>query len=227
VKTGKKDLRQVLRTTKDGHSLVSTGPRLIHESSKSNKVIDTEDTRELSSVLPDGKIVTETQRTTEHEEVKDDELPGDAPEQDFYKESSQRYLKTRDQEDVDYLADGVKIGHEMRFRTETMEVERRGDEDEPDFDSLSARARRRTNNTRQPHRYRGEKSRQQMRQWRDQTRSSRFGKRDLSAGQERRAHQETTGFRPRRGDAKGGDVQVAGTPFRERIKVVEQFRDRR
>ncbi|CAH1383042.1 unnamed protein product [Tenebrio molitor] len=154
VKTGKKDLRQVLRTTKDGHSLVSTGPRLIHESSKSNKVIDTEDTRELSSVLPDGKIVTETQRTTEHEEVKDDELPGDAPEQDFYKESSQRYLKTRDQEDVDYLADGVKIGHEMRFRTETMEVERRGDEDEPDFDSLSARARRRTNNTRQPHRYR-------------------------------------------------------------------------
>lgn len=65
-------------------------------------------------------------------------------------------MKTREQEDVDYLADGVNIGHEMRFKTETMEVERRGDGvDEPDlFDSLSARARRRNNN-RQPHRYRG------------------------------------------------------------------------
>ncbi|XP_044253586.1 uncharacterized protein LOC123004400 isoform X2 [Tribolium madens] len=155
VKTGKKDLRDVLRSTKNGVSVVSTGPRVVHESSKSNKVTDTEDTRELSSVLPDGKIVTETQRTTEHEEIKDDELPEDAPEQDFYKESSQKYLKTREQEDVDYLADGVKIGHEMRFRTETMEVERHGDDDdEPDFDSLSARARRRVNN-RQPHRYRG------------------------------------------------------------------------
>lgn len=159
VKSGRKDLREVLRTTKDGQTLVSTGPRLVLDTSKSNKVIDTEDTRELSSVLPDGKIVTETQRTTEHEEIKDDELPEDAPEQDFYKESSQRYLKTRDQEDVDYLADGVKIGHEMRFRTETMEVERHGDDDdEPDFDSLSARARRRPNN-RPPHRYRGEKAR--------------------------------------------------------------------
>ncbi|VEN48793.1 unnamed protein product [Callosobruchus maculatus] len=44
----------------------------------------------------------------------------------------------------------------MRFKTETLEVERRGDGvDEPDvFDSLSARARRRAAN-RQPHRYRG------------------------------------------------------------------------
>lgn len=67
-----------------------------------------------------------------------------------------RYLKTRDEEDVDYVADGVNIGHEMRFKTETMEVERRGDGvDEPDcFDSLSTRAKRRVNN-RQPHRYRG------------------------------------------------------------------------
>lgn len=37
--------------------------------------------------------MTETQRTTEHEEVDDDELPDDAPEQDYHKESSQRYLK--------------------------------------------------------------------------------------------------------------------------------------
>lgn len=67
-----------------------------------------------------------------------------------------RYAKTREQEEVDYLADGVKIAHEMRFKTETMDVERRGDGvDEPDlFDSLSARARRRAN-YRQPQRNRG------------------------------------------------------------------------
>nr|CAH7757891.1 unnamed protein product [Callosobruchus chinensis] len=126
------------------------------DTQKSNKVVDTEDTRELSCVRPDGKIVTETQRTTEHEETKDDELSDDEPDVNLHKESSERYLKTREQEDVDYVENGVNVGHEMRFKTETMEVERRGDGvDEPDvFDSLSARARRRAAN-RQPHRYRG------------------------------------------------------------------------
>lgn len=67
-----------------------------------------------------------------------------------------RYSKTREQEDVDYLADGVKIGHEMRYKMETTEAERYGDGgmDTPDWDSLSARARRRSAG-KQPHRYRG------------------------------------------------------------------------
>lgn len=97
MNSGKSDIRKVLRTKDGDRTVVSTGPRLINESSKSNKTIDTEDTRELSSVLPDGRIITETERTTEHEVVKDDELPEGAPEQDDYKESSQRY-------DVDGIA---------------------------------------------------------------------------------------------------------------------------
>lgn len=80
----------MLRSGEEGRTVVSTGPRVVHESQKSNKVTDTEETRELSSVLPDGKIVTETQRTTEHEEVRDDELPEGSPDQNFQKESSQR-----------------------------------------------------------------------------------------------------------------------------------------
>lgn len=162
IHSGRSDLRQVLRQKEGNRTVLSTGPRLIRDTSKTNKITDTEETRELSSVLPDGKIVTETERTTEHEELNDDELPENVPiPKDFQKETTQRYLKTRDQEDVDYIADGVNIGHEMRFKTETMEVERRGDGggvDEMDcFDSLSARVRRnRSNNvTRQPHRYRG------------------------------------------------------------------------
>ncbi|CAH1110023.1 unnamed protein product [Psylliodes chrysocephalus] len=157
VNSGHSDLRKVLRTQEGGHQIVSTGPRLVLDTKKSKKTTDTEDTRELSSIRKDGKIVTETQRTTEHEEVKDEELPDDELDQNFQKESSQRYLKTREQEDVDYIADGVNIGHEMRFKTETMEADRRGDGvDEPDlFESLSARARRRGTNNRQPYRHRG------------------------------------------------------------------------
>ncbi|KAL3274157.1 hypothetical protein HHI36_015571 [Cryptolaemus montrouzieri] len=155
VRSGHPDIRKVLRTNDGGQAVVSTGPRLVHESTRSKKIIDTEDKRDLSSVQPDGKIVTESQRTTEHEEIRDEELPENIPVQDSHKESSERYLKTRDQVDVDYLADGVNIGHEMRFKTENVEVERRGDGlDEPDFDSLSARLRRRAQN-RPPHRYRG------------------------------------------------------------------------
>lgn len=157
VRSGHRDIRKVLRANEGGKAVVSTGPRVVHESIKSKKVIDTEDKRDLSSVQPDGKIVTESQRTTEHEEILDDELPEDAPVRDTHKESSERYLKTRDQLDVDYLADGVHVGHEMRFRTENVEVEKRGDGvglDDPDFDSLSARLRRRGNaNNRPQHRY--------------------------------------------------------------------------
>lgn len=72
--------------------MVSTGPRIVHESTKSKKVIDTEDTRDLSSVQPDGKIITESQRTTEHEEIRDEELPEDAKVEDSHKESTERCI---------------------------------------------------------------------------------------------------------------------------------------
>lgn len=48
----------------------STGPRVVHQSTKNKKVTDTEDTRHKREVQQDGKIVTETSKTTEHEEVK-------------------------------------------------------------------------------------------------------------------------------------------------------------
>lgn len=92
MKSGKEDLRPVLRSLDKGQTVVSTGPKLIRDTFKTNKVTDTEDTRELSSVRPDGKIVTETQRTTEHEELKDEELPEDAVEKNLHLESSQRQV---------------------------------------------------------------------------------------------------------------------------------------
>lgn len=56
-----------------------------------------------------------------------------------------RYSKTKDQEFVEYLADGVKIGEEMRYKAETTEGERFGDGQDTDphaWDSLSTRMRR-------------------------------------------------------------------------------------
>lgn len=54
-----------------------------------------------------------------------------------------RYIKTKDEELVEYLADGVKIGEEMRYKAETMEGEKFGDgEDLHNWDSLSTRMRR-------------------------------------------------------------------------------------
>lgn len=90
VHSGHPDLRKVIRSGDGSRTVVSTGPRLVHQSQRSNKVTDTEDTRELSSILPDGRIVTETERTTEHEVLKDDELPEGEPDQEVHKESSQR-----------------------------------------------------------------------------------------------------------------------------------------
>lgn len=49
-----------------------------------------------------------------------------------------------DQEHIDYVADGVHIGREMRYTAETAEGERFGDPnmEDPDWDSLSTRMRK-------------------------------------------------------------------------------------
>lgn len=47
----------------------STVPRIVHQSAKVKKIIDTEDTKHLSQ-LADGKLTTQTETTVEHEEVR-------------------------------------------------------------------------------------------------------------------------------------------------------------
>lgn len=58
-------------------------------------------------------------------------------------ESSQRFYKQRDEQAVEYVADGKVIGKEMRYAAETEELERDGPpEDASDWDSLSDRVRK-------------------------------------------------------------------------------------
>ncbi|XP_033342738.2 chascon [Megalopta genalis] len=135
VKNNRGDLRAAL--AESCKQLASqTGPRVVQHTTKSNKVIDTEKTLEKKELKPDGLIVTERKRTVEHEEIKDDEVPakedasvdlnGDEA-TETRKESSQRFVKRRDEDVVDYISGGEKVGREMRYVAETTEGERIGD----------------------------------------------------------------------------------------------------
>lgn len=58
-------------------------------------------------------------------------------------ESSQRFVKQRDEQEVEYVSDGKVIAKEMRYATENQFMERDGSkEDETDWDSLSDRVKK-------------------------------------------------------------------------------------
>ncbi|XP_050524798.1 serine/arginine repetitive matrix protein 2 isoform X2 [Daktulosphaira vitifoliae] len=152
----KRDIREALEES--NHKLVhvnSSGPRIVHQSSKNKKVTDTEDTRHTKEVQRDGKIVTETKKTTEHEEVNGVDEPDSVPLpssllQNSIRESSHRYIKTKDQDIDEYLANGEKIGEKMRYEAITEEGGRSGDPEQllmlngdmAGWESLSERIRR-------------------------------------------------------------------------------------
>lgn len=57
--------------------------------------------------------------------------------------STQRFAKRRDEQEVEYVADGKTIKKEMRYAAETEDIERDGPpEDASDWDSLSDRVRK-------------------------------------------------------------------------------------
>ena len=132
VRSNRGDLRVALaESTKQ--LAAQTGPRVVQHTTKSNKVIDTEKTLERKELKPDGLIVTERKRTVEHEEIKDDEVPDDGSDvngddaSERRKESSQRFVKKRDEDVVDYVSGGERIAREMRYVAESTEGERIGD----------------------------------------------------------------------------------------------------
>lgn len=135
----------------ESKDIVSPTPKVVHQSSRSHKVVDTEDTEELCQLQKDGRLVTETRRTTEREEIRnkeepDDETRGHSEEEETRRESSHRFAKTKDQDLVEYIADGVKIGEEMRYVAENIEGERHGEPsdmaDHQEWESLSTRIRK-------------------------------------------------------------------------------------
>lgn len=70
IQSQRKDLRLALRQASS--ELLSPNPpngRVVHHSLKNRKTVDKEDTKHLSEVQSDGRLITETTKTTEHEEV--------------------------------------------------------------------------------------------------------------------------------------------------------------
>ncbi|XP_051163999.1 putative uncharacterized protein DDB_G0277255 isoform X2 [Leptopilina boulardi] len=131
IRSNKGDLRIALAESSK-QLAPQTGPRVVHHTTRSNKVVDTETTLERSELKANGQIVTEKKKTIEHEEIKDDEVPdgkegnGDNA-SETRKESFQRFVKTRDEDIVDYVSGGERIAREMRYVSETTEGERIGD----------------------------------------------------------------------------------------------------
>lgn len=61
----------------------------------------------------------------------------------FHQETSQRFVKQRDEQEVEYVSDGKVISKEMRYAKENQFMERDGsNEDGTDWDSLSDRVKK-------------------------------------------------------------------------------------
>ncbi|XP_065362884.1 uncharacterized protein chas isoform X2 [Calliphora vicina] len=152
VTSGVENVEEVLLSPEYQHQLVPRGPRLVADKTKSFKTIDSENIQKRSLAQDDGKIITESKKTTEHEEIVDDELPDnksvESTEQIKTLEANQRYFKQRDEQHVDIIKDGKVVGTEMKYAAETMHMENDDMLERPgDWDSLSDRMKK----MRKPH----------------------------------------------------------------------------
>lgn len=158
INSGVDDIRELLLTEEARLELAPSGPQLVSHSTKSRKVIDSEDTDIQLSAKPDGTLITEKTQTRQHEVLFDDDLPGDerlstgidqvdsAERIIDQKASSARYFKQRDEQHVDLIdANGQVVDHEMRYSAENTQMEKDGNRPEnllSEWDSLSDRLRK-------------------------------------------------------------------------------------
>lgn len=75
VNSGVENIEAALLSDDAQKALIPTGPRVVHQSTKAHKTVDTEDTDLKCLAQADGTLVTEKKKTTEHEEFFDEDLP--------------------------------------------------------------------------------------------------------------------------------------------------------
>ncbi|XP_046390116.1 uncharacterized protein LOC124158818 isoform X2 [Ischnura elegans] len=125
-----KDVRSAAAV--DSKALTPEGPRIIRQTTKGRKVVDTEDTEEASLATPDGRLLTETIKQNHHveEDLVEDDDGKDLPDEEVEGEGkSHNYVRTKEEEVVSYLSNGKKIAEEMKYRAEGFEGEKEtGDE---------------------------------------------------------------------------------------------------
>lgn len=149
---GRGDLR-ALTEAREGKGWEVARPerRVVHECTRKWGTVHTEDVHETSRVQ-DGHVVTETERTTQHERYENESLPdsgsslSDGSVHEESRETQHNIVHTKDEDLVEYygvprgrtLAQGVKLGEGMHVVSEDFHEDREGE----DLDSLSERLRR-------------------------------------------------------------------------------------
>lgn len=149
---GRADLRALTEARQErGWEVARPEKRVVHESTNKWGTVDTEDVHETSRIQ-DGHVVTETERTTQHEVYENESLPdsgsslSDGSVHEEARETQHNIVHTKDEDLVEYygvprggtLAQGVKLGEGMHVVSEDFHEDREGE----DLDSLSERIRR-------------------------------------------------------------------------------------
>jgi hypothetical protein len=75
VNSGSKNIEKILLSPESKLQLLPAGPKLIKQSVNKHTTIDTEDTELKCIRQSDGTLVTEKKKTTEHEDIDDQDLP--------------------------------------------------------------------------------------------------------------------------------------------------------
>lgn len=75
VNSGSNNIEKILLSPESKLQLVPLGPKLIKQTVNKHKTVDTEDTELKCIRQPDGTLVTEKKKTTEHEDILDEDLP--------------------------------------------------------------------------------------------------------------------------------------------------------
>lgn len=77
VNSGCENVKEVLLSPESKLQLVPLGPQLVKQTVNKHTTIDTEDIELKCKLKPDGTLVTEKKKTTEHEDILDRDLPDD------------------------------------------------------------------------------------------------------------------------------------------------------
>lgn len=75
VNSGSENVEKILLSPESRLQLIPTGPKLIKQTVNKHTTIDTEDTELKCIRQSDGTLVTEKKKTTEHEDIVDQDLP--------------------------------------------------------------------------------------------------------------------------------------------------------
>ncbi|XP_028042802.1 serine/arginine repetitive matrix protein 1 isoform X3 [Bombyx mandarina] len=149
--TKEEDIRDALKLqTEQQLALVPRGPILIKDTVAYNTTINTDDTKELRALGPDGTIVTQTFHTKEQERVCDEELSKNevkslASDASLVEEvgGTERRKRVELEKSTDLMAGGLRVSHTVHSKNRIEEVEREGQPNmDDDWDSLSVRLRR-------------------------------------------------------------------------------------